>query len=137
MKSENISWRVDLAVFLALLVFCLLTYGLGEAVTPFIIAIFFAYLLNPAVVSLEKRRVPRAAAVGIFAFLFFAALAGIFIGVIMVLKWEIPKLLDNLPRYVDTVKTQYLPDIQQALGVTIDLDSMVADAKQRLGHLSA
>ena len=138
MKSENIiSWRVDLAVFLFLLVFCLLAYGLGEAVTPFIIALFFAYILNPAVEHLEKRRVPRGAAVGIFAVLFLLALSGIFIGVVMVLKWEIPKLLNNLPRYEDTIKTQYLPDIQQTLGVTIDIDSMVAGLKERLVNLSA
>jgi len=55
----------------------------------------------------------------------------------MVLKWEIPRLLANLPRYVDTVKTEYLPNIQQTLGVTVDLDQMVADAKERLVHLSA
>lgn len=138
MKSENIiSWRVDLAVFSALLVFCFLTYALGEAVTPFIIAMLFAYILNPAVERLEMRGVPRGVAVGIFAFLFLSALAGIFIATVMVLKWEIPKLIENLPRYVDTVKTEYLPNIQQTLGVTVDVDSMVADLKERLVHLSA
>ncbi len=138
MKSENlVSWRVDLAVFLFLLVFCLLAYALGNAVTPFIIAILFAYILNPAVELLEKRKVPRGAAVGIFALLFLLALAGLFIGVIMILKWEIPRLVANLPGYVETVKTEYLPNIQQTLGVTIDIDSMVADLKERLVHLSA
>lgn len=138
MKSENIiSWRVDLAVFLTLLVFCLLTYVLGEAVTPFIIAMLFAYILNPAVDYLERRRVPRGAAIGIFAALFFAAIAGAFVGIVMVLKYEIPQLLANLPGYIETVKTDYLPYVQRVLGVTLDLDMMVADLKERLGHLSA
>jgi predicted PurR-regulated permease PerM len=128
---------VDLGVFLALLVFCLFTYVLAEAVTPFVIAMLFAYILNPAVDFLERRKVPRGAAIGIFAALFFAAIAGAFAGIVMVLKYEIPQLLANLPGYIETVKTDYLPYIQRVLGVTLDLDRMVADLKERLGHLSA
>jgi predicted PurR-regulated permease PerM len=138
MKLENsIPWRVDLGVFLVLLVFCLLTYLLGEAVTPFVIAMLFAYILNPAVDYLERRKVPRGVAIGIFAALFFAAIAGAFVGIVMVLKYEIPQLLANLPGYIETVKTDYLPFVQRVLGVTLDLDRMVADLKERLGHLSA
>lgn len=54
-----------LMVILILIVVLTLAHFLSGLLIPFVFAVFFAYLLNPVVAWLEKRRIPRGVAVAL------------------------------------------------------------------------
>lgn len=68
-------------------------------ITPFIIGLIIAYLLNPLVIRLEKRKVPRGIAISLIALLFI-------IIIVVFLNWFVPilysntaDLISNIPNY--------------------------------------
>lgn len=50
-------------------------YNVSEVLMPFMVAIFFAYFLNPLVTRLQQRKIPRGVAALIVTILFFSLLA--------------------------------------------------------------
>ncbi len=138
MKRNDSAWRADLGVFVVLLVFCVLAYMLGQAVTPFIVAALFAYVLNPAVNAMARRGAPRGAAVAMFVVLFFIAISAVVLLSAYVLQKEIRVLVDNMPGYMDTFDTRYLPVIRERLGLVgdIDLRAIEEQVKDKLIHIS-
>ncbi len=131
-------WKVNLGVFIVLLSFFLVAYAFGQTLTPFIAAAVFAYMLNPAVGALERRRVPRGAAVGVFIFFFFAVALGALAFAAYIINREVHQLVSNLPGYVDTFETKYLPHIAKYMGLAQDLDvrGLASELKARLTELS-
>jgi predicted PurR-regulated permease PerM len=135
---KKIIWQVDLAVFLLLVVLFMLTWLLGETITPFVLALLFAYILNPAVCYLERRKIPRGIGAAFFSLLLFAALAGILFGVIYILMLEIPQLVNNIPSYIDTFKNDYFPYISRTLGLGpgLDFNALIDNLKNQISNLS-
>ncbi len=135
---KKIIWQVDLAVFLLLAVLFLLTWTLGETITPFVLALLFAYILNPAVCFLERRKIPRGVGAAFFSLLLFAMLAGLLFGVIYILMLEIPQLVNNIPSYIDTFKNDYFPYISRTLGLGpgLDFNSLIDNLKSQISNLS-
>lgn len=131
-------WKVNLGVFVVLLSFFLVAYAFGQTLTPFIAAALFAYMLNPAVGALERRRVPRGVAVGLFILVFFVILAGAVAAAVVIINNEVHQLVENMPRYVDAFETRYLPAIGRYFGLAEDIDvrGLAAEAKARLTELS-
>ncbi len=131
-------WQADLAVFIFLALFFLLAWALGASITPFVLALLFAYILNPAVCFLERRGVPRGAGAAIFSLLLFAALAGAMFGAVYVLMKEIPQLVNNIPTYIDTFKNEYFPYISRALGLGpgYDFNTLIGKLKEQVSNLS-
>jgi predicted PurR-regulated permease PerM len=135
---KKIIWQVDLAVFLLLVVLFLLTWLLGETVTPFVLALLFAYILNPAVRFLERRKIPRGVGAAFFSVILFAMLAGLLFGVIYVLMQEIPQLVNNIPSYMNTFRTDYFPYISRTLGLgpELDFNALMGNLKSHISNLS-
>ena len=131
-------WKVNLGVFLAMLSLFVMAYAFGHALTPFIIAMLFAYILNPAVNALVKRRVPRTAAVGIFMLAFFLLVACGIAFAAYILNREVHQLIANIPGYVETFETRYLPEISRRFGMAenIDINEVVSRLKDRLVEIS-
>jgi predicted PurR-regulated permease PerM len=135
---KKIIWQVDLAVFLLLVVLFLLTWLLGETITPFVLALLFAYILNPAVRFLERRKIPRGVGAAFFSVILFAMLAGLLFGVIYVLMQEIPQLVNNIPSYINTFRTDYFPYISRTLGLGpgFDFSALMGNLKNDISNLS-
>lgn len=135
---KKIIWQVDLAVFLLLAVLFVLAWTLGETITPFLLALLFAYILNPAVCYLERRKIPRGVGAAFFSLLLFAMLAGFLFGVIYILMLEIPQLVNNIPSYIDTFKNDYFPYISRALGLRPELNfnALIDNLKNEISNLS-
>jgi predicted PurR-regulated permease PerM len=135
---KKIIWQVDLAVFLLLAFLFFLAWALGETITPFVLALLFAYILNPAVCFLEKRKIPRGVGAAFFSLLLFAVLAGFLFGVIYVLMLEIPQLVNNIPSYIDTFKNDYFPYISRNLGLApgVDFNALIDNLKSHISNLS-
>jgi len=131
-------WKVDLGILIILAALFMLVYALSGPLTPFVVAGVFSYALSPAVNSLVKRKVPRGAAVALFVVLFFLAMAGAVALAAYITQVEIRALIENIPGYLITVDTRYLPVIKERLGISSNLNLQVIanQLRDKLVHMS-
>jgi len=88
--------QVIILGFLTLLGFILI-FTLGEMLTPVIISIIAAYLLEGMVAGLEKFKMPRMASVLVVFILFMACLLILIIWLLPMLSRQIAQLVQDLP----------------------------------------
>lgn len=84
-------------------------YGFLRAVlAPFIIAMIISYVLNPIVVLLNRRKVPRTVAVLLIYAVFLTSLTVIMMNMIPMFMTQITQLNDNMPEF--TMRAQGMID---------------------------
>jgi len=123
-----------------------LAYYLRSVFLPFLVALLMAYVLNPLLLFLEKRKVPRMASIaGIYAILLAAT--------VVVVLWGVPAAFSQASDFVkvtflgDHPKVLHLlakvePSLERAIGPEKSADVMkavrdrIADFKQQLPELS-
>jgi len=76
---------------------------IATIITPFIIGIIIAYLLNPLIAGLEKRKVSRGIAISLIGLLFIIVIVVFLNLIIPILYSNITDLISNIPKYA----TQY------------------------------
>jgi predicted PurR-regulated permease PerM len=76
---------------------------------PLLLALAIAYLLDPLVTRLERRRVPRALGVLITSLLFLAALALLLVFVVPAIGSQLHRLGERLPDYWATLERSVRP----------------------------
>ena len=69
-------WVKLLGIILAICLFGWIVYRVKDVLVPFALALIVAYILDPVVDMLERRRIPRALAIALLCVGLFAALAG-------------------------------------------------------------
>jgi len=77
---------------------------IGSLLAPFILAFILAYILDPAVDALERRRVPRGAAIAILLLPVFALITSALIFGIPAIADQLNALIDNLPVAIDRLE---------------------------------
>jgi predicted PurR-regulated permease PerM len=70
--------------------------GIGRVLTPFIMAVIIAYLITPLVCRLQRKRIPRTAAI-LLVYLFFTLLIASF------LFFVVPELVNNIRELLNTL----------------------------------
>lgn len=100
-------WKIAVLTGLALAIFAL-AYYLRSVFLPFLVALLLAYVLNPAIVFLESRRVPRMASIAGVYVILIAVLAGIFL-------WAVPAAFGQASDFVKVTFLGEKPKIQQLL----------------------
>lgn len=92
------------SVSAALAVFCaVFLYQLRSVVVPFLLALVLAYILNPAVAYLERRRLSRTAAVCLVFALFLLAAGGLLAFLIPSIRQEFLHIQAALPHYGESL----------------------------------
>lgn len=87
-----------------------------KVLTPFLVGLVFAYVLNPIVNFLNRHRIPRLLSILIIYFFFFGFLAILFIKGGPVLIQELRELSDKVPELLLTIKMwAKRMDIQQSI----------------------
>ena len=82
---------------------------------PFVLALVIAYLLTPLVAWVESRRIPRAVAI-ILVYVAVLGTIGVFVRLIAPrVGQELASLRRELPHLSHTVKTRWVPEVQQRL----------------------
>jgi predicted PurR-regulated permease PerM len=99
-------WILSVA-FLAVSIWLLLT--LRETVTLLVIGFAISYLIEPALVFLERYRVRRTVGILVLAAVFFISVLVLLVTVVPVLLREYEKLVLNFPAYVATAREKLLP----------------------------
>ncbi len=98
---------------------CVLVYFLSPILAPFLAAAVLAYIFNPLVTRMS-RRLPRTLAVSIA----LALIAGVILVLLLVLMplvtKQIKTIVTQFPQFVDWIKINLGPLVQQHFGVELD-----------------
>lgn len=120
-----------LLLIFALLLLGLVTYfiyinmgKLGSVITPFIIGGVIAYLLNPLVIMLHKRKMPKWASVVLIYILFILIIAIFMNFLVPIIYSNISDLISNIPKYTE----QYY-NIFSSLKANINYSPLPAEVK--------
>jgi predicted PurR-regulated permease PerM len=87
----------------------------SEVLLPFVLGILVAYILLPAVLRLERRKIPRWAAILIVYFLTLGTIAGFIAIIVPSLISEGRALRRELPNRIDEAQEKWLPVIDSKL----------------------
>ena len=101
-------FRLLCYLFLTVLAWSVLSQ-LSMVLTPVAVALVLAFLLDPSVRSLEKRRLPRWLAVALMVLVLLAVLTAIGITIPMLVRQEIERFTAQLPAYQLLINTKLLP----------------------------
>ncbi len=94
-------------------------YLTSSVLIPFLIAFLLAYAFDPVVVFLERRRIRRSLAIW-FVFAVLSAILVIFLLVVIpIIQEETTRALEQLPRYLEHVRTDILPYLERQFGINI------------------
>jgi predicted PurR-regulated permease PerM len=120
------------ALALAVLV---LFYFLSPILAPFLLGAILAYICDPMVDSLERRRIPRTLAVLLVMLLLFALLVLLTVVLVPLFYKEIELLAERLPGYFGQINENFVPWLKQRFGVELQVDAasvrqLLADSLQ-------
>ncbi|TAM43467.1 MAG: AI-2E family transporter [Gammaproteobacteria bacterium] len=120
-----------------------LIYLLAPVLMPFLVGALLAYLGQPLVTRLTRRRLPRVVAVlAVFA-LFIAAVTALLLFLIPTIQHQIASFTQRLPRYLDWLQHEALPWVESVTGAGLALDmetlrqALVAHWQEMGGWLKA
>jgi len=124
-------WRWP-ALALAVLV---LLYFLSPILAPFLLGGILAYICDPLVDWLERRRVPRTLAVVLVILLLFALLVLLTLILVPLFYKEIKLLTERLPGYLGQINENFVPWLKARFGIEVQIDAasvrqLVADSLQ-------
>lgn len=113
--SRALAW-LAVAIVAALLIWLL-----APILMPFLAAAILAYICDPLVDRLQRRRVPRTLGALLMLFLVMGVFAALTLILIPLLHHQATALAERVPDYVDTLRTRVAPWLK-TFGVDIDLD---------------
>ena len=109
---------------------------MAEIFTPFLAAFILAYILRPAFLWLERRRVPSALAAGLTVVLGIAVVTAILSLFIGLLKTEIPLIKAQLPTWITNTQAWLGPKLAE-FHVDVDWGTLKNAASQKISeHIS-
>jgi len=120
-QKQTLSWLALGALVAAAL------WALAPVLTPFLIAAGIAYVLEPAVGALCRRRVPRALAVLAVEVAFIVAVLALLLLVVPILSKQLPMLRSQVPQLMDTIDHTVSPWLDRfGIHVALDTESVKA-----------
>ena len=114
--SDTQKWQM----LAATVVFAVLLYWLSPVLTPFAVSALLAWLGDPLVDRLERRRVSRTSAVAVVFGAMTLAVVLVVIVLVPLLEKQISRLIDKLPQGVAWVNIVVLPWVAERTGYSLD-----------------
>jgi predicted PurR-regulated permease PerM len=113
--------------WLALAAFCgLLLYLLSPILTPFLLAAILAYICNPMVTRMQKRRMPRTLATVLVLLLLASAFVVVLLILLPLLVKQVRAIAEQAPAYVDWLRNIVQPWVERLFGIQLDV-AMIKD----------
>jgi predicted PurR-regulated permease PerM len=136
--TQDTSRRWQMLALIGIIVF--LIWLLAPVLMPFALAAMLAYLGDPLADRLQRLGMGRTLAVSIV----FTVITIIFIGVLLLLvpliQRQVTNLIDNLPHYVEWLRSVALPWVQQRLHLeadSFDSDKVLTAIKEHIGSIGS
>jgi predicted PurR-regulated permease PerM len=127
-QRRTFSWLLIAAVGV------LLVWLLAPVLTPFLFAGILAYILEPAVEKLVKRKVPRVLAVTLVEVAAFVLILSVLLLIVPIVSKELPLLREQLPLLADKLNHAVSPWLAQyGIEVALDVASIKAFIVKYLG----
>lgn len=127
-QRQTLSW------LLIAVIGVLLVWLLAPVLTPFLFAGILAYILEPAVEKLVKRRVPRVLAVTLVEIAAFITILSVLLLIVPIVSKELPLLREQLPLLADKLNRTVSPWLAQyGISVALDVPSIKAFIVKYLG----
>lgn len=131
MAGATMKLKQQLLFWLAVSAFALVfVWVFSGVLLPFVVGIIIAYLLNPLMVYLERRRIARKPAAVLILILFIATIVGLALLLLPLLYQQLSELTDAAPQYIDalTQKLQHYVEVVERNVNENDLDQNIRDA---------
>jgi len=119
LRAEQLQSAWWLAVAAGILWFLWL---LGPILTPFLAGAVLAYILNPAVDWLARRRLSRATAAGLVLLAGFFAVLALLLIVAPLIRTEAAELVARMPAMLDRLDASLAPWLETTLGREVHVD---------------
>jgi predicted PurR-regulated permease PerM len=103
-------------------IFGLVVWLLSPILAPFLAALILAYVFDPMVDKLQAKGVPRALGTVMAVLVLILAIVLLLVIILPLFYKEIAQLIEQMPAFVETLKTKALPWVNEQLGVNITLD---------------
>lgn len=127
-QRQTLSWLLIAAAGV------LLVWLLAPVLTPFLFAGILAYILEPAVEKLVKRKLPRALAVTLVEVAAFVIILSVLLLIVPIVSKELPLLREQLPLLADKLNHTVSPWLAQyGIEVALDVASIKAFIVKYLG----
>ena len=133
--------RRIVGLVLLLLVIWIVLHALQSVILLFAVVFLLAAVLNPAVVWLEKHRVPRVAAVAIVVLALIAVVVTIVVFAIPPLATQVQGLIKNAPTTWQNIRArmtslaQTYPSVREALPQTDEIAGQIGNAAGAVGNV--
>ena len=99
----------------------LVLYLLSPILAPFLFAATLAYICNPLVDGLSRRRVPRTLGAVLVLLLLLAVFVVLLLVMLPLLVKQVRAIAEQMPVYVDWVRTALAPLVERQFGVQLDV----------------
>ena len=110
------------SLLILILAFGLLLWALSPILAPFLAAVILAYIFNPLVNRLEMKGVSRALGTVLAVLLLILAVVLTLVIVLPLFYKEISQLTQLIPGFLENVKTNVVPWLNNKLGIEIAID---------------
>ena len=100
-----------------------LLYFLSPILAPFLLGGILAYICDPLVNWLERRRVPRTLAVVLVMLLLIALLVLLAVILVPLFYKEVKLLSERLPGYLDQLNEHLVPWLKERFGIEVQIDA--------------
>ena len=117
--SDNSRWYFLAA---AALVVAFLFYVLGPILAPFMFAAILAYICDPLVDRLQRRRLPRTLATVIVLLLLISLFVLLLLIMAPLFQKEVTLLSERIPGYITALNEKLIPWLNAKLGLKLELD---------------
>ena len=114
-QRQALSWLLLAALA------CAVIWLLAPVLTPFLVAAFLAYALQPAVEGLVAKRVPRALAALLIEVATIVAMLALLLLIVPILSKELPLMRDQIPLLADKLNRGLAPWLEQ-IGIHASFD---------------
>ncbi len=99
-----------------------LIYLLSPILTPFLLAAVIAYICNPLVRRLADRNISRTLGTVLIMLLLLGAFSALVLIMVPLFEEEIRRVMDKMPVYLDILKNQVIPWLEQRLNISLEPD---------------
>lgn len=138
-KQKKRPWMPWLMGFLLVVFLVVSSLLLEPILLPFIVAAVLAYILNPLVVRLERRRMKRGLAALVVMAVAFLAVTALMLVIVPMLVEQVNSVIGQIPKAVDYVQHKAIPWFNNRFGehVAINANTVTAWLRANLPTVQA
>lgn len=96
-------------------------YLLSPILTPFLFAATLAYICNPLLGGLERRKVPRTLGTALVLLLLLAVFVVLLLVMLPLLVKQVRAIAEQMPVYVEWIRAALAPMVERQFGVELDV----------------